>query len=110
MVLVKENNVYRLKTQIDHFFNPIQAKYLGNILDLEESSLSILNEIQKKYSNKDNLCFLHTTKTLKFYCLHFHIIKKEYYKRNYPKKETGSFMIQDIFIDEAINNLEHKHT
>ena len=80
-------------------------KYLGNFLDLDETCLSILKEIKNKYCNNNYLCYLHQTMQLRFYCLHFHIIKKEYYKRNYPKTESGSFMIQDIFIDEIINNL-----
>ena len=84
-----------------------RQKYLGNFLDLEESSLSILNEIKKKYSNNDYLCFIHQTMQLRFYCLHFHIIKKEYYKRNFPKTETGSFMIQDMFIEDVINNIKN---
>ena len=82
-----------------------KTKYLGNFLDLDESSLSILKEIKKKYTNNDYMFFLHNTKTLRFYCLHFHIIKKGYYKRVYPKTETGIYMIQDMFIDEVINNL-----
>jgi hypothetical protein len=82
-------------------------KYLGSYLDLEGSSLSILKEIKKKYSSDEYICFLHHTKSLRFYCLHFHIIKKNNYKRNYPNKEMGSYMIQDMFIDELINNLNN---
>ena len=83
-----------------------KTKYLGNFLDLDETSLSILNEIKTKYLNNDYVCFLHHTMQLRFYCLHFHIIKKDNYKRNYPKNESGIFIIQDMFIDEVINNLK----
>ena len=81
-------------------------KYLGNFLDLDETSLSILNEIKNKYCNNDYLCFLHTTMQFKFYCIHFHIIKKDYYKRVYPIYDSGVYMTQDMFIDEVINNLK----
>ena len=43
---------------------------------------------------------------LRYYTLHFHIVKKQYYKREFPKIEIGSFIIQDIFIDKVINNIQ----
>ena len=111
-----DNSVYKIVLYIvPHNYNyshnfitkpEYRTKYISNFLDLDNSSLSILNEIKKKYSNNDYLCFLHHTLQLRFYCLHFHIIKKENYKRNFPKTERGNFMIQDMFIDEVINNLK----
>ena len=83
-----------------------EKKYLGNVLDLDDSSLPILYEIKKKYANQNNLCFAHYTNTVFFYTLHFHIIPIEKYKRIYPKLENGQSMIQDLFIDKIINNIK----
>ena len=106
LYIVPHNSNYEEKF-ITYPIHPTYAqKYLSNYLDLEGSSLSILKEIKKKYANDEYICFLHHTNTSRFYCLHFHIIKKEYYKRNYPRTEIGINMIQDMFIDEVINNLE----
>ena len=80
-------------------------KYIGNWLDLDDTSLLMLQEFKKIYSNKNNICFLHSTITPMFFCLHFHIIPASLYKRVYPKKIFGTFMIQDIFIDDIINNI-----
>ena len=80
-------------------------KYIGNFLDLDETSLDMLNEIKKMYASINYICFLHSTLTPTFYTLHFHITSDDNYKREYPTVEMGSFMLQDIFIDDIINNL-----
>ena len=81
-------------------------KYIGNFLDLDKTSLDMLKEIKKMYSSINYLCFLHSTLTPTFYTLHFHITSDDNYKRQYPTVEMGSFMLQDIFIDDVINNLK----
>jgi len=106
LYIVPHNFNYNYNESPNNLLPIYKNKYLGNFLDLDFTSLPILYEIKNKYSNNDYLCFLHHTITLRYYCLHFHIIKKEYYKRNYPKKDVGTFMIQDMFIDEIINNLK----
>jgi len=91
----------------DFLKNPeYRTKYLGNILDLDDTSLPILYELKKKYANKTNLCFIHYTNTLFFYTLHFHIIPEDKYKLIYPKLENGQNIIQDLFIDKIINNIK----
>ena len=86
-------------------------KYIGNFMDLDGSSLDMLNAFKKKYDSYNCICFLHATITTIFYCLHFHIVKKQdinhnvNYNRIYNDNEFGSFIIKDIFIDEILNNL-----
>ena len=80
-------------------------KYLNNFMDLDSSHIEMLKEIKTKYSNDNYTCFVHHTPTPFFSCLHFHIIKKNLYKRNYSKLEKGSFLIQDIYISDLINNI-----
>ena len=60
----------------------------------------VLKEI---YDNSRHIIFLHTAYNPRFNCLHFHIVKKENYKREYSANEKGSFIIQDIFIDTLIH-------
>ena len=81
-------------------------KYLGNFLDLDETSIPMLKAIKKKYVNNNYLCFIHHTIILRYYTFHLHICPASNYKRIFPKYESGQFMLQDIFIDEIINNLE----
>ena len=81
-------------------------KYLGNFVDLDETSLDILKKIKEIYYNSKHIIFLHTAYNPRFNCLHFHIVKKENYKRDYSANEKGSFIIQDIFIDTLINNIK----
>jgi hypothetical protein len=81
-------------------------KYLGNFVDLDETSLDILEKIKEIYDNSRHIIFLHTAYNPRFNCLHFHIVKKENYKREYSANEKGSFIIQDIFIDTLINNIK----
>ena len=105
------NPIYNNKLVIyivPHKYNEQEnkPKYLGNFLDFDNTSLPMLIEFKKKYVNENNVCFLHHTMQLRYYTLHFHIVKKQYYKREFPKIEIGSFIIQDIFIDKVINNIQ----
>ena len=86
------------------------VKYLNNFMDLEDSHIEMLKAFQNLYYNDNYNCFIHQTLAPYFSCLHFHIIKKELkkeelYKRNYSNMELGSFLIQDTYISELINNL-----
>ena len=89
----------------------IKNKYIGNFMDLDIDSLDMLNAFKKKYDSYNCICFLHATITTMFYCLHFHIVKKidnihdAHYNRIYNDGELGSFIIQDMFLYEIINNL-----
>jgi hypothetical protein len=80
-------------------------KYLNNFMYLDSSHIEMLKALQNKYSNDNYNCFVHHTLSPYFSCLHFHIIKKNLYKREYSNMEVGSFLIQDIYISELINNL-----
>ena len=83
--------------------------YIGNYLNLDgnkPTTMLMLNAIRNMYSNENYVCFLHITITPIFNTLHFHIVSNEHYKRIFPKKEMGGYMIQDMFIDDVINNLE----
>jgi len=84
------------------------SKYLGNYMDLDKSSISMLTSLMQLYLyNDEYVIFLHKTITIWFNCLHFHIIKKTEYKRDtFSYNEKGSFYIQDITIQELINKLE----
>jgi hypothetical protein len=86
------------------------VKYLNNFIDLEDSHIEMLKAFQNLYYNDNYNCFIHQTLGPYFSCLHFHVIKKELkkeelYKRNYSNMELGSFLIQDIYISELINNI-----
>ena len=83
--------------------------YLGNYLDLDgnkPTTMRMLKAIKDMYSNENYVCFLHVSISVIFYTLHFHVVSNKQYKRIYPKKEMGGFIIQDMFIDEVINNLK----
>ena len=41
-----------------------------------------------------------------FNCLHFHVIEKDNYVRKFPKVISGSFILQDIYINTLINNIK----
>ena len=116
----KANYGYDFIENIDNYSNKIvvyvcpsnllnsimpSQKYLNNFMDLDSSHIEMLKEIKTKYSNDNYTCFVHHTPTPFFSCLHFHIIKKNLYKRNYSKLEKGSFLIQDIYISDLINNI-----
>ena len=83
----------------------IKSKYLGNFMDLDKSSLLLLNKIKKLYANNNYICFVHNTSNIIFYCLHFHIIKKKNYDRDYMANNKGSFLIQDLYLENIINNI-----
>jgi hypothetical protein len=83
--------------------------YIGNYLDLDgnkPTTMIMLHAIKYMYSNNNYICFLHITKTPLYNTLHFHVVSNKHYKRIFPEKEMGGYMIQDMFIDEVINNLE----
>ena len=80
-------------------------KYLQNFMDLDETSLPMLKQIKSIYENNNNLCIIHTTVTIQFMCFHIHVIQKELYIRKFPSIERGTFMSQDLQIDEIINNI-----
>ena len=80
-------------------------KYLQNFMDLDETSLPMLKQIKSIYENNNNLCIIHTTVTIQFMCFHVHVIQKELYIRKFPSIERGTFMSQDLQIDEIINNI-----
>ena len=97
--------VYILPTNLNT--NLQTKKYLGNILDLDETSLNMLKIFKNIYGKTKNfICFLHQTVNPKFFCIHFQITINNKYKRIYPLEEMGSYMIQDVFIDNIINNIE----
>ena len=96
--------IYILPTNLNTI-NVQTHKYLGNIADLDNDSKLMLNELYKLYSNKKYNIFLHTITNTTFFCLHFHIIKTDNYKREKHFIEKGTYIIQDIFIEDIIKNL-----
>ncbi len=85
---------------------PQISDYLNNFMDLNSSHIQMLKALRDSYNNNKYSCFIHQTLGPHFSCLHFHIIENSLYKRNYSYIEFGSFLIQDIYISELINNLE----
>ena len=98
--------VYVYPSYLHDEYTTIRTKYLGNFMDLEYTSISMLEKIEQFYCNNNNICFVHQTLTPYYNCLHFHITKKDLYKREYSKLDKGSFLLQDIYISELINNLK----
>ena len=96
--------IYILPTNLNTI-NKQTHKYLGNIADLDNDSKLMINELYKLYSNKKYNIFLHTITNTTFFCLHFHIIKTDNYKREKHFIEKGTYVIQDIFIEDIIKNL-----
>ena len=86
--------------------NNENSKQLGNFFDLDETSLLMLKTIKNLYQSKNYMTFLHVAFNPRFYALHFHIVNNSYYSREYSFEESGSFLIQDMYIDEVINNIE----
>ena len=83
--------------------------YIHNFLDLNKKSLPMLKEIKNIYLNKNYMCFLHKTNRLTYNVLHFHLIKKNDYLLNYPEIEKGIFIMQNIYIEDLINNIENQN-
>ena len=96
--------IYILPTNLNTI-NKQTHKYLGNIADLDNDSKLMINELYKLYSNKKYNIFVHIINNTGFYCLHFHIIIKDNYKREKHFTEKGTYIIQDIFIEDIIKNI-----
>jgi hypothetical protein len=113
---------YNIIEVIDNKYNKIvlwilptyekpNCKYLSNYLDLDNNSIPILNKILNMYLNNNNfICFAHTTINLMFNCLHFHIVRHNYYLKNYSHNNIGSFVIQDYYLKKLINFLNTNKT
>jgi hypothetical protein len=81
--------------------------YLGNILDLNgEQHILLLEAIKNLYENQNMLCFLHNTVNHQYFCLHFHITQNDNYKRKFPKFEFGTYISQDLYINDIIEKLK----
>ena len=65
----------------------------------------MINELNTLYSNNQYNIFAHIILNTTFFCLHFHIIKTDYYNREKHFTQKGTYIIQDIFIKDIINNL-----
>lgn len=79
------------------------SKFLRNFLDLDETSILMLEEVKKLYYNSNYLCFLHKTNDIRTYCLHFHITKKDYYDREYNPNNSDISLLNDVYISNLIN-------
>ena len=80
-------------------------KFLGNITDLDTNSKQMITELYNLYKNKNMLIFCHVVSNPEYICLHFHIIKTDIYNREKHFTNKGSYMFQDIFIEDIINKL-----
>ena len=80
--------------------------YLGNIRSLNKSHIPLLTAIKDLYESRNIICFIHNTINPTFFCLHFHITKHDNYKRQFPHYEVGTYIIQDLYIDDIIKKLE----
>lgn len=88
------------------------SNYLGNFLDLRIDHLPMLYEIKRIYQKQQDgtSIFLHKVSTTpKYYCIHFHILESQsedsLYKRVYPIEERGTFLTQELELNNIINNL-----
>jgi len=86
------------------------GNFIGNFLDLRPEHLPMLDEIKNIYQRESTSIFLHKVSTMpKYYCLHFHILDSKLqdsiYKRIYPIEERGTFLTQELELNNIINNL-----
>ena len=87
------------------------SNYLCNFTHLNEKHINMLTELKNIYSIKNKLCFIHQDIFMPtFNCLHFHIIDDDNYIRKYPKYQFGTYILQDIYIDKLINNINLSKT
>jgi len=87
--------------------NNLTTPYLANILDLNrEIHIKLLEGIKELYETKNMICFAHNTTSHTFFCLHFHITKNDNYKRQFPYDEFGTYIIQDLYINDIIEKLK----
>ena len=101
----KQTFLFNQSLELDLIYSDIRMAHHS------PSSLALrLEAIKELYSNDNYGCFVHQTLSPYFSCLHFHIIKKglkkeELYNSTYSFLEIGSFLSQDIYISELINNI-----
>ncbi len=79
--------------------------FLSNINDVDFNSKQMIFELDKLYLSKNSLIFTHTFPNIIYFCLHFHIINTDNYKREKHFTEKGTYIIQDIFTTDIIKNL-----
>lgn len=83
----------------------INDRYLRNFTYLNNSHISLLNVIKRKFLQKGLICFIHIQATHIYGLLHLHIAKFNEYRREYPVEEQGSRITKEINIDDIINKL-----
>lgn len=80
-------------------------KFLSNINDVDFNSKQMIFELDKLYLSKNSIIYTHTFPNIIYFCLHFHIINTDNYKREKHFTEKGTYIIQDIFTTDIIKNL-----
>ena len=106
---IKEN---KLLIFIVPSIESIETPYLRNFMDLDGNNEHIINmlySLKKLYFSNNYQCFFHYSLSLNNNTLHLHVIKKDYYKRTFPKIEisSGVFLLKAIYIDRILNNLKN---
>jgi hypothetical protein len=82
------------------------TKYIGDFTYLNETHLPILEFIKNKYQKGNKYCFIHMLPSLKFFCLHIHVIDKQSYIGAFSEQEKGTGAIREKYISEIINNIK----
>ena len=71
-------------------------------MDLDATSIIMLEELNKLYINKKYVCFIHKIKEPQFYTFHFHIVKKNEYDRVYSRNNSGLYLLSDIYLNNLM--------
>jgi hypothetical protein len=66
----------------------------------------MLEFIKKTYQKDNRICFMHMLPSLKFFCLHIHVINKQSYIGAFSEQEKGTGAIREKYINEVINNIK----
>ena len=93
-------------TQNNNGFGFDNDKYLGDFTYLNASHIPMLETVKRLYQFDDNICFVHMLPSLKFFCLHIHVIKESSYRGAFTEQEKGTGAIREKYIDELINNIK----
>jgi len=82
------------------------GNYIGNFIYLNNNHINMINQVKQRYFKKDTFCNLNIqSKSPSNFCLHFHILKKAYYKSKFSYFEQGSRVNAMLDLNTILNNI-----
>ena len=81
--------------------------YIGNFLDLNNTHISMLEQMKKLYLKQNFVCSVNIQSVSPlYYCLHFHVMTDYIYKNYISKNELGLRMFSILHINRILNNIK----